>query len=190
MIEHRDRLEAKLGHKVSIVEDFKEVYQKDDGSWNEQGAQLAHEKFAKARQDILAQEGQGVEIDDNKLWWDIFGVSKNRCYGMGGNLVEKIASDYSHLQSQWCTSRTQQFVPSIPPEVISKLEILKKAYEEQKQQIQYIFSLLESRGIQVNFEITPRTSHAAARTGESASHAPHTSEDVEQPQPVDEIATK
>ncbi|XP_039119946.1 protein root UVB sensitive 3-like [Dioscorea cayenensis subsp. rotundata] len=147
------------------------------------------EKFVKARQDVLAREGQGVQIDDVTLWWDIFGVAKNRCYAMG-NLVEEITSDYSHLQSQRSTLRTQQSISSMSPEVMSKLEFLEKAYDEQKKQNQYIISLLESRGIQVNLEITPRTSHAPARTRESASHGPHTSEDVEQPQPVDDIATK
>ncbi|KAM0939514.1 hypothetical protein DsansV1_C20g0164081 [Dioscorea sansibarensis] len=38
IIEHGDRLEAKWGRKVSIVEAFIDVYRKEDGSWNQQRA--------------------------------------------------------------------------------------------------------------------------------------------------------
>ncbi|KAM0932310.1 putative transposase, Ptta/En/Spm, plant [Dioscorea sansibarensis] len=119
MIEHRDRLEAKLGKKVSMVEAFIAIYEKEDGSLNVQRAQFAHEKFLMAYQHILDREGQRVLIDDDKLWRNLFWVAKNGCYDMG-NLIEEITtSEYSHCQSQRSTSTIQQSVASIPPEDMS-----------------------------------------------------------------------
>ena len=111
-----------------------------------------------AYQHILDREGQRVQINDDKLWRDLFGVAKNVCYGMGYLIEEITTSEYSHCQSQQSTSTIQQSVASIPLKIMSMLEFLEeayeeqkqhtkfleKAYEEQKQQNQYILSLLES----------------------------------------------
>ena len=104
----------------------------------------------------MARECQGVQINKDELWRDLFGVTKNRCFGMGNLVEEMTSSEYSHCKSQRSTFTTQQSVDSIPPEVMIKLEFLEKAYEEQKQhskflekayedQKQYIISLRISR---------------------------------------------
>ncbi|OMO51376.1 Transposase, Ptta/En/Spm, plant [Corchorus capsularis] len=107
---------------IKAVEVFKKIYLREDGTWKEDRARIAHEKFLKTCEERLAQEGEGAQINDDLLWWEL--ASQNRGFGLG-NLVE----DFQPLLSQPAQSSISQqsdpkmdevisvSLPSLPPEL-------------------------------------------------------------------------
>ncbi|KAH6796823.1 hypothetical protein C2S52_021377 [Perilla frutescens var. hirtella] len=156
-----NKLEVKLGKKVSIPEVFESLnYDKQDDKWLTSHSEMLYHKFKEMKEDSVSQ---GKDINDSKLFFETAGGTNRhgRCAGFGSEVSNFATSSGSRNKSKCSQSSTAQD-EHLMNDRLNRLEDTNKHLLDVNERLTAEVVELRNLILQKNNTGTPYESHSSA----------------------------